>query len=42
MSGKMAAESRDAERVYMDRQAVKAEEKQIVADKAKLHADQLK
>jgi hypothetical protein len=40
MSGRMAAESNDSETVYKDRQAIKAEEKQIVADKAKLHADQ--
>jgi len=34
--GKMAAESADAERVYQDQLAVKAEQKQIMADKAKL------
>jgi hypothetical protein len=42
MSGKMAAVSDDAERFYKDRQAIKAEEKQIAADKAKLLTDQKK
>jgi hypothetical protein len=38
--GKMAAVSKDAEKVYLDRQAAKAEAKQVAADKAKLKADQ--
>jgi hypothetical protein len=33
--GKMAAESKDAEKVYKDQQAVKADKKQIVADPKK-------
>ncbi len=40
MSGKMAAESKDAEKIYKDRQAITAEGTQIAADKAKLKADQ--
>lgn len=37
--GKMAAESRDAEKVYKDSQAIKGERKDIAADKAKLGSD---
>lgn len=39
LSGKMAAESPDSYRVYKDEQAIKAQEKAIGADHAKLHAD---
>ena len=35
----MAAESKDAEKVYKDQQAVKGEKKDIAADTAKLKAD---
>lgn len=38
-AGRMSAISDDSERVYRDRQAVKAQEKQIHADRAKLGAD---
>lgn len=38
-AGRMAAVSDDGERVYRDRQAVNAEEKQILADRDKLGAD---
>lgn len=37
--GKMAAMSKDSERVYWDRQGVKAEEHQVAADKARIRAD---
>ena len=37
--GKMAAESKDSEKVYKDQQAVKSEKKDIAADTAKLQAD---
>jgi hypothetical protein len=37
--GRMAAESKDAERVYQDKQAVKAESKQVAADKEKVKED---
>ncbi len=40
--GKMAAESKDAEKVYKDQQAIKGEKKDIAANKAKLNADQKK
>jgi hypothetical protein len=40
--GKMAAESRDAEQVYRDRQALRGEKAAIAADKAKLIADEKK
>jgi len=40
--GKMAAESPDAERVYKDRQAMKAEKMEIAADQTKLKADEKK
>jgi len=40
--GKMAAESPDAERVYKDRQAIRAEKKEIVTDVTKLKADERK
>jgi hypothetical protein len=40
--GKMAAESKDAEKVYKDKQAVKGQQKDIAADKANLKADQKK
>ncbi len=40
--GKMAAESKDSERVYKDKQAVKGEKKDIADDKAKLKADEKK
>ena len=40
--GKMAAESKDSERVYKDQQAIKGEKKDIAADKAKLIADEKK
>ena len=38
--GKMAAESKDAEKVYQDKQAIKGEKKDIATDAAKLKADQ--
>lgn len=38
--GKMAAESKDAEKVYKDQQAVKGEKKDIAADNTNLKADQ--
>lgn len=41
-SGRMAAESKDAERVYKDQQALKGEKKDIAADASKLIADQKK
>jgi hypothetical protein len=40
--GKMAAESKDAERVYKDKQAVKGEKKDIATDKADLKKDEKK
>ena len=40
--GKMAAESKDAERVYKDQQNVKGEKKDIAGDKANLKAEQKK
>ena len=40
--GKMAAESKDAEKVYKDQQNVKEEKKVIVTDKSKLKADEKK
>ena len=40
--GKMAAESKDAEKVYKDQQNVKGQEKVISSDKANLKADQIK
>lgn len=40
--GRMAAESKDSEKVYQDKQAVKGEKKNIAADKANLKADQKK
>ena len=40
--GKMAAESKDAEKVYKDQQNVKGEKKVIVTDKSKLKADEKK
>ncbi len=40
--GKMVAESKDAEKVYKDKQAVKGEKKDIATDKADLKADQKK
>ncbi|MGH8765864.1 MAG: hypothetical protein ACRET8_09115 [Burkholderiales bacterium] len=40
--GKMAAESKDAEKLLKDKQAVKAEEKQVSADHSKLNADERK
>lgn len=40
--GKMAAESKDAEKVYKDSQNIKGEKKDIAADKANLKADQKK
>lgn len=38
--GKMAAESKDSERVYKDQQAIKGEKKDIAADTTELNADQ--
>lgn len=38
-SGRMAAESKDAEKVYQDRQDIKGEKMDIVADIGKLEAD---
>lgn len=40
--GKMAAMSKDSEKVYQERQAVTAEHKEIAADKAMIRADQKK
>lgn len=40
-SGKMAAESKDAEKVYKDSQYLRDERKDIAADNAKLYADQV-
>ncbi len=40
--GKMAAESKDAEKVYKDKQAVKGMKKDIETDKANLKADEKK
>ena len=40
--GKMAAESKDAEKVYKDQQAMKGEKKGIAADTANLKTDQKK
>ncbi len=37
--GKMAAESKDSERVYKDKQAIKGEKKDIATDKADLKKD---
>lgn len=39
-SGRMAAESKDAEKVFKDQQAVKGEKKDIAADNTNLKADQ--
>jgi cobalamin biosynthesis protein CbiG len=39
-SGRMAAESPDAEKVYRDQQAVKRQENAIATDRARLKADQ--
>lgn len=41
-SGRMAAESPDAERVYQDQRAIKGQENAIANDKAKLRADRRK
>jgi hypothetical protein len=41
-SGRMSAESKDAEKVYKDRQAGQGEKKDIAADKSKVQADQKK
>ncbi len=41
-SGRMAAESRDAERVYKDKQAVGAEKKDLATDHSNMNADQKK
>ena len=41
-AGKMSAMSKDSEMAYKDQQAVKSEQKQVAADKAKLQADQKK
>ena len=41
-SGKMAAESKDAEKVYKDHQAIKGEKGDVAADAAHLKADQRK
>jgi len=41
-AGKMAAESRDAEQVYKDRQAIKGEKATVAADRTKLIADEKK
>jgi hypothetical protein len=41
-SGKMAATSPDAEKIYRDQQAVSGEKKAISADEARLKADQKK
>jgi hypothetical protein len=38
-SGRMAAESTDAEKVYRDQQAIRGQENAITADRAKLKAD---
>src|SRR5438105_11206424 len=38
-SGRMAAESTDAENVYKDQQAITGQENAITADRAKLKAD---
>lgn len=40
--GKMAAESKDAQKVYQDQQAIKGERKDFAADKAKLKVDEKK
>jgi hypothetical protein len=40
--GRMSAESKDAFKVYEDKQSVKGEKKDITADKAKLKADEKK
>jgi hypothetical protein len=40
--GRMAAESKDSERVYRDKQDIKGEKKDIATDKANLKADQKK
>ena len=39
-SGRMAAESKDAEKVYTELQNIKSADKQIAVDKAALTADQ--
>ena len=39
---KMAAESKDAEKVYKDKQAIKGEKKDMAQDKANLKADMKK
>ena len=41
-AGRMAAQSPDGERIYKDQQAIKGEKKDIVADAAKMKADQRK
>ena len=41
-SGKMAAESKDSEKVYRDKQAIVGERKDIASDKAKPQADMKK
>jgi hypothetical protein len=38
-SGKMAAESTDAEKIYKDQQAIKGEKSTITSDRAKLNGD---
>jgi cell division protein FtsL len=38
-SGKMAAESTDAEKIYKDQQAIKGEKSAITSDRAKLNGD---
>jgi hypothetical protein len=39
-SGRMAAESKDADKVYTEQQNIKSDDKQIAIDKAALTADQ--